>query len=62
MRHTCLCMLTALGGALVGATVAMLVTPQSGRELRGKIREAYNEATERLHACDCSDPNCECHK
>ena len=60
MKHTCLCMLTALGGALVGATVAMLVTPQSGKELRGKIREAYNETTEKMHSCDCTGADCHC--
>jgi gas vesicle protein len=35
--------------------VAVLVTPQTGKELRGKIREAFDEATAKLHAsgCDC---------
>lgn len=52
-------MLSALGGALVGAMVAMLVTPQSGKELRGKIREAIDDARERMCStkdgavCDC---------
>ena len=33
----------------------MLVTPQTGKELRGKIRSAVDGATERMrhHYCDC---------
>ncbi|MBQ5709822.1 MAG: YtxH domain-containing protein [Alistipes sp.] len=55
MKHSSLCLLSALGGALVGAMVAVLVTPQSGKELRGKIREAIDEAAAKMHAagCDC---------
>ena len=55
MKQSSLCLLSALGGALVGAMVALLVTPQSGKELRGKIREAIDEATAKMHAasCDC---------
>lgn len=59
MKHSSLCLLSALGGALVGAMVAMLVTPQSGKELRGKIREAIDDARERVCStkdgavCDC---------
>ncbi|MBR5133810.1 MAG: YtxH domain-containing protein [Alistipes sp.] len=55
MKQSSLCLLSALGGALVGAMVAVLVTPQSGKELRSKIREAFDEATAKMHAagCDC---------
>ena len=55
MKQSSLCLLSALRGALVGAMVAVLVTPQSGKELRGKIREAFDEAAAKMHAasCDC---------
>jgi gas vesicle protein len=33
----------------------MLVTPQSGKELRGKIREAIDEARDTMrHSCECN--------
>jgi gas vesicle protein len=40
---------------LVGAAVAMLVTPQSGRELRGKLHEAFDDTARRIHddLCRC---------
>ena len=55
MKHSSLYLLTALGGAVVGAAIAMLVTPQTGKELRGKIRSTVDGATERMrhHYCDC---------
>ena len=50
MKQTSMCLLSALGGALVGAMVAMLVTPQSGKELRHKIREMVDEAQARMRS------------
>lgn len=62
MKKGSVCLLLALGGAVVGAAVALLVTPQSGRELRGKIRTAFNEAQERVRYghCDCEGDDCNC--
>ena len=61
MKNSTICLLSALGGALVGAMITALVTPQSGKELRGKIRDAVNNAAEKMHhhndtcCCDCED-------
>ncbi len=47
-----------MGGALVGAMVAVLVTPTSGKELRHKIRDAMSEAEARMRAdfgCKCEN-------
>ena len=64
MKNSSLCLLSALGGAVVGAVVAMLVTPQSGSELRSKIRTAVDEAAERMRHhkenCTCGQEGCEC--
>lgn len=49
-----------MGGALVGAMVAVLVTPTSGKELRHKIRDAMSEAEARMRAdlgCHCDAEN-----
>ncbi|MBQ2958248.1 MAG: YtxH domain-containing protein [Alistipes sp.] len=62
MKNSCICLMSALGGAIIGAAVAMLTTPQSGKELRGKIRDSFNEATEcvregleEMRPCHCND-------
>ena len=55
MKNTSICIFSALGGALVGAAVAMLFTPQSGRELRHRIQDAIDDTTRRIHddLCKC---------
>ncbi len=60
MKNTSSCILSALGGALAGAAIAMLFTPQTGKELRGKIREAVDDGMSKVPAqnfksCDCGD-------
>ena len=63
MKNSALCLLSALGGAMVGAVVAMLVTPQSGKELRSKIRTAVDEAAEHMRrhkGCTCGADDCDC--
>ncbi|MBO5832906.1 MAG: YtxH domain-containing protein [Alistipes sp.] len=62
MKNSSLCLLSALGGAVLGAAIAMLVTPHSGKELRGKIRAAVNEAAEKIRTaqCGCEGEDCHC--
>lgn len=40
-------MLAVLGGAAVGATVALLTAPRSGRETRAQLSELANSGKER---------------
>lgn len=56
MKHTSFCLLSAIGGALIGAAIAALVTPQSGKELRGKIRSAINDTADKMRStmCNCN--------
>ncbi len=55
MKHTGICSLVSfLGGVLVGSITAMLTTPQSGPELRDKIRDYVNEESEKIR-CHCKD-------
>lgn len=61
MRNSSLCLLSALGGAVLGAAIAMLVTPQSGKELRHKIRAAVNDAAEKIRTANCGCDGEECH-
>ena len=43
MKQTGLCIVTLLGGALMGAAIAMLVTPKTGRQMRDHIRAFATE-------------------
>ncbi len=40
-------MISLLGGMIVGSALAMLLTPQSGPELRSKIKEWAEEEVEK---------------
>jgi len=42
-------LLSFLFGAVIGGGIALLMTPRSGQETRDQIREAGDEARERLH-------------
>jgi hypothetical protein len=55
MKSTGLCsIISFIGGALVGSAAAMLFTPQSGQELRSKIRNYINEEAEKMR-CNCDE-------
>ena len=54
MKNTTICLISALGGAVVGAAVAMLVTPQSGKELRIKLHNAFDETAMRVRDDLCN--------
>lgn len=55
MKNTGICtLLSFFGGVLVGSITAMLTTPQSGSELRDKIREYMAEESEKIR-CHCND-------
>ena len=40
-----------LGGAMVGAEVAMLLTPKTGAEMREQIANMASEAKDRAESC-----------
>lgn len=55
MKNSGICTLVSfLGGMLVGSVVTMLVTPQSGPELRTKIRDYVDHEAEKIR-CHCDD-------
>ena len=68
MKHSANCLASFLGGALVGAVVAMLVTPKSGPEFREDIRDMAKKGTRKLKNeidkihCDCNGLDCDCDK
>ena len=55
MKSTGICILVSfLGGILVGSMVAVLTTPQTGAELRNKIRDYVDQETDKVR-CHCDD-------
>ena len=55
MKSTGICSLVSfLGGILVGSMVAVLTTPQSGPELRNKIRDYVDQEADKIR-CHCND-------
>jgi gas vesicle protein len=60
MKQSGLCIVSLLGGALMGAAIAMLVTPKSGRQMREQIRDFIDEELEKIR-CKCSDGCCDTH-
>ena len=55
MKITGICSLISFfGGVLVGSVAAMLTTPQSGAELRNKIRDYVDQEAEKIR-CHCND-------
>lgn len=51
MKNTGICSLISfMGGLLVGSIATMLTAPQSGAELRTKIRELIEQEGEKLHS------------
>ena len=54
MKHSVCTLVSFLGGMLVGSVVTMLVTPQSGPELRSKIRDYVDQEADKIR-CHCDD-------
>lgn len=54
MKNSGICIASAIGGALLGATLAMFLTPKSGSELREALRDAIDKEVDKVR-CHCKD-------
>ena len=54
MKQSVCTLVSFFGGMLIGSVVTMLVTPQSGAELRHKIRDYVDQEAERIR-CHCNE-------
>lgn len=59
MKQTTLCLTSLLGGMIIGSALAMLLTPQSGPELRSNIRERLEGELEKMRQ-KIDDVRCKC--
>lgn len=72
MRHTTICIASLLGGMILGSALAMLLTPQSGPELRHKIKDAVEDEVDMLKSkaaklqeklkAEIEDARCKCNE
>lgn len=63
MKQTTLCILSLLGGAVIGSAVALAFAPKSGKEMRGMVRDFLNAELDKwspdnkevAHSCGCEE-------
>lgn len=48
MKNTGIAIVSLVGGMLIGSALTMLFTPQSGPELRRKIKESLGDEIDRM--------------
>ena len=48
MKNTGIAIVSLVGGLIIGSALTMLFTPQSGPELRRKIKESMDDEIERV--------------
>ena len=48
MKNTGIVIVSLVGGLIIGSALTMLVTPQSGPELRRKIKDTLDSEIERV--------------
>lgn len=69
MKNTGIIIASLVSGVAVGATLAMLLTPKSGPEMRNHLKNAFEDEIDKMkdtveklrkemkeyHACDCHE-------
>lgn len=48
MKNTGIAIVSLVGGLIIGSALTMLFTPQSGPELRRKIKESFGDEIDRM--------------
>ena len=48
MKNTGIAIVSLVGGLIIGSALTMLFTPQSGTELRRKIKDSIDDEIERV--------------
>ena len=48
MKHTGIAIISLVGGLIIGSALTMLFTPQSGPELRRKIKDSIDDEIDRV--------------
>ncbi len=59
MKQTTVCVASLLGGLIIGSALAMLLTPQSGPELRSNIRDLFDREVDKVRQ-EIDKVRCKC--
>ncbi len=59
MKQTTICVASLLGGMIIGSALAMLLTPQSGPELRNSLRDRFDREMDRVRQ-EIEKARCHC--
>lgn len=60
MKNTGIAIVSLVGGMILGSALTMLLTPQSGPELRSSIKDMLDKELDKVR-CRCDEKgNCEC--
>uniref|UniRef100_UPI004056CD2E YtxH domain-containing protein n=1 Tax=Alistipes sp. TaxID=1872444 RepID=UPI004056CD2E len=59
MKQTTVCVASLLGGLIIGSALAMLLTPQSGPELRSNIRDLFDKEVDKVRQ-EIDKVRCKC--
>ena len=54
MKHSSICILSMLGGAVIGSALTFFLTPTSGPELRKAVRDYLEKEAEKMR-CHCGE-------
>ncbi len=59
MKHTSFCIVSVIGGMLIGSALTLLLAPKSGEEMRGDIGDFIKKEIERMR-CRCNEDGSPC--
>ena len=54
MKNSGICISSMLGGAVIGSTLAMFLTPKTGSELRQAVRDYFEKEADKVR-CHCHE-------
>ena len=61
MKQSTLCVLSLIGGAAIGATIALAFAPKTGKEMRGMVRDFLHDEInkwglgDKVAPCHCEE-------
>ncbi len=60
MKDSGMCVVTLLGGMLLGSVLTALFTPKSGKDMRHSIHDIVRNELEKIKQCHCDAHGCSC--